>query len=212
MKSKVDYSLYLVTNSNNLTVEEFLQKIEEAVSNGVSIVQLREKNIGTKEFYEKALMVKKITDKYNVPLIIDDRIDIMLAVDADGVHLGQSDISASIARKIIGENKIIGISVSNVNEAIEAYNNSADYLGVGAMFSTLTKPEADLTTMEELRKIRKTVPIPLVVIGGINLETIDEFKFENIDGFAVISAIMSKKDSGKASQCLIKKIKSFKNQ
>lgn len=210
MKNNIDYTLYLVTDNNVSDFEKFCYKIEKAICNGVTTVQLREKNLETNLFYKKALKVKELTDKYNVPLIINDRIDIMLAIDAAGVHLGQSDMPADIARKIIGQNKILGISASNLTEAKKAYEDGADYLGVGAMFATQTKPDADVTSMNELNKIRENVDIPIVVIGGINCKTIPLFSKIKVDGFAVVSAIMSEKDSGKASKDLIKEIQKVK--
>lgn len=210
MKNNIDYTLYLVTDNHVSDFEKFCYKIEKAICNGVTTVQLREKNLETNLFYKKALKVKELTDKYNVPLIINDRIDIMLAIDAAGVHLGQSDMPADIARKIIGQNKILGISASNLTEAKKAYEDGADYLGVGAMFATQTKPDADVTSMNELNKIRENVDIPIVVIGGINCKTIPLFSKIKVDGFAVVSAIMSEKDSGKASKDLIKEIQKVK--
>lgn len=210
MKNNIDYTLYLVTDNHVSDFEKFCYKIEKAICNGVTTVQLREKNLETNLFYKKALKVKELTDKYNVPLIINDRIDIMLAIDAAGVHLGQSDMPADIARKIIGRNKILGISASNLTEAKKAYEDGADYLGVGAMFATQTKPDADVTSMKELKKIRENVNIPIVVIGGINCKTIPLFSKIKVDGFAVVSAIMSEKDSGKASKDLIKEIQKVK--
>ena len=210
MKNNIDYTLYLVTDNHVSDFEKFCYKIEKAICNGVTTVQLREKNLETNLFYKKALKVKELTDKYNVPLIINDRIDIMLAIDAAGVHLGQSDMPADIARKIIGQNKILGISASNLTEAKKVYEDGADYLGVGAMFATQTKPDADVTSMKEIKKIRENVNIPIVVIGGINCKTIPLFSKIKVDGFAVVSAIMSEKDSGKASKDLIKEIQKVK--
>ena len=210
MKNNIDYTLYLVTDNHVSDFEKFCYKIEKAICNGVTTVQLLEKNLETNLFYKTALKVKELTDKYNVPLIINDRIDIMLAIDAAGVHLGQSDMPADIARKIIGQNKILGISASNLTEAKKAYEDGADYLGVGAMFATQTKPDADVTSMKELKKIRENVNIPIVVIGGINCKTIPLFSKIKVDGFAVVSAIMSEKDSGKASKDLIKEIQKVK--
>lgn len=209
MKSKIDYTLYLVTDAQKNDSEQFYDKIEQSICNGVSIVQLREKNIDTGSFYYKALRVKQITKKYNIPFIINDRIDIMLAVDADGVHLGQSDMPANVARGIIGKDKILGLSVSNLMEAKKACEDSADYLGVGAMFPTSTKPDANLTTIEELRKIKMNINIPIVVIGGINLQTISKFN-KNVDGFAVVSAIMNAPNAAEASRQLRGKIKILK--
>lgn len=140
------------------------------------------------------MKVKEITDKHNIPLIINDRVDIALAVDAAGVHVGQSDIPAAIVRKVIGNDKILGVSTGSVNEALEAEKNGADYLGVGAMYSTGTKKDADSTSMDELRKIRENVSIPIVVIGGINKDRVKDFEGIGIDGLAIVSAIIAKKD------------------
>ncbi len=163
---------------------------------------MREKNCSSLEFYEIALKIKEITDRYQIPLIINDRIDIALAVDAAGLHIGQKDIPAKTVRKIVGKDKIIGVSASNFEEAIRAYHDGADYLGVGAMFTTDTKKDAEHTSMEELIKIRKEIPLPIVVIGGINEENIRDFKDIGINGFAVVSAIITKPDIKKAAENL----------
>jgi thiamine-phosphate pyrophosphorylase len=166
------------------------------------VVQLREKNCTSLEFFEIATKIKEVTDKYQIPLIINDRIDIALAVDAAGVHIGQSDMPARIARKLIGDNKILGVSASNFEEAVRAYKDDADYLGVGAMFTTDTKPDARFTSMDELIQIRKYIPLPIVVIGGINKTTIPNFKGIDINGFAMASAIISQPDIKAAAQDL----------
>ena len=187
------------------TIEE---AVESAVRGGCSVVQLREKTASSLEFYEYAQRVKHITGKYNVPLIINDRVDIAMAVDADGVHVGQSDLPAAVARSMIGKDKILGVSASSLAEAVAARDAGADYLGVGAMFATGTKTEAEITSMDELRRIRDEIKIPVVVIGGINLVTVPLFKGFNIDGIAVVSAILSKPDIEAAARELKK---SFKN-
>lgn len=139
MKPKIDYSIYLVTDRDLMSTETLEEAVEKAIIGGCTLIQLREKDCSSLDFYNTAVRVKEITDKYNIPLIINDRVDIALAVDAAGVHVGQSDIPAAIVRKVIGNDKILGVSTGSVNEAIEAEKNGADYLGVGAMYSTGTK-------------------------------------------------------------------------
>ena len=201
----IDYSLYLVTDDSN-DEEKFLKTIEDAILGGVSIVQLREKESTSLYFYNIALKVKEITNKYNIPLIINDRIDIALAIDADGVHLGQSDLPCKIARKLIGD-KILGISASNINEAINAEAEGADYIGSGAIFNTKTKDDADSVTIEELREIVKSVNIPVVAIGGINEKNADKLTDTGIYGISVVSAIMQSKNPKIASENLLNIIK-----
>lgn len=198
MERKIDYSLYLVIGRENVEEGKLYSAIEDAIKGGCSIIQLREKNACSREFFETAVQVKTITDKYDVPLIINDRVDIAMAVDASGVHVGQSDLSAKEVRKLIGEDKILGVSASNLSEARAAVSESADYLGIGAMFPTDTKTDANVTSIEELKDIRKEISIPLVVIGGINEKTIPLFD-ASIDGIAVVSAILSKPDIKKAA-------------
>ena len=190
MKDKVDYSLYLVTDRDILGDRDLCTAMEEAILGGVSIIQLREKNISSLDFYNSALKVKKVTDKYNIPLIINDRLDIALAIDAAGVHLGQSDLPCEIARKILGENKILGISTATLEEAVLAKKQGADYLGVGAMFSTSTKLNTRSVSISSLKEIKNTVNIPVVAIGGINHANYKKIISADIDGFAVVSAIL----------------------
>ena len=199
-KEEIDYSVYLVTDHRNKTDEEFLRIIEEAIKGGTSIVQLREKTASTKDFYQLALKVKEITSKYDVPLLINDRIDIAIAVDSEGVHIGQDDMPADIARKIIGEDKILGVSASTVEEAKKAEIDGADYIGSGAVFPTATKDDADSVSKEELKEIVDSIDIPAVAIGGINLENAGTLKDTGIAGFSVVSAIMSADDPKEASQ------------
>lgn len=187
----IDYSLYLVTDRNQPAAGTFEQVVEEALQGGATLVQLREKTGDTGLLYERAVKVKRITDAFHVPLIIDDRIDIMMASGADGVHVGQSDMPADIARKMIGPDKILGVSAGTLEEAVKAEKDGADYLGVGAMFPTATKKDADITSPETLRKIMETVHIPVVTIGGMNEKTIPLFKGYGLSGFAVVSAIMA---------------------
>ena len=201
-KEDIDYSVYLVTDHRNKTDEEFLRIIEEAIKGGTSIVQLREKTASTKDFYQLALKVKEITSKYDVPLLINDRIDIAIAVDSEGVHIGQDDMPADIARKIIGEDKILGVSASTVEEAQKAEIDGADYIGSGAVFPTATKDDADSVSKEELKEIVDSIDIPVVAIGGITLENAGTLKDTCIAGFSVVSAIMSADDPKEASHKL----------
>ena len=201
-KEDIDYSVYLVTDRRNKTDEEFLNIIEEAIKGGTTIVQLREKTASTKEFYDLALKVKEITSRYDVPLLINDRIDIALAVDSEGVHIGQDDMPAGIAREIIGEDKILGVSASTVDEAKKAQIDGADYIGSGAVFPTSSKDDADSVSKEELKEIVDSVDIPVVAIGGINLDNASLLKDTGIAGFSVISAIMYAEDPKLASSQL----------
>lgn len=203
---KIDYSLYLVTDRKQPAPGTFEKVVEEALKGGATLVQLREKEGDTGLLYERAVKLKQITKAYHVPLIIDDRIDIMMAADADGVHLGQSDMPAALARKLIGADKIMGVSAGTLEEAVKAEKDGADYLGVGAMFPTATKKDADITTPETLRKIMDTVHIPVVTIGGMNERTIPLFKGYGLSGFAVVSAIMASREPEKAARKLKKMI------
>jgi len=196
---KIDYRLYLVTDRKQPAPGTFEKVVEDALKGGATLVQLREKEGDTGLLYERAVKLKKITDTFHVPLIIDDRIDIMLAVGADGVHVGQSDMPAAIARKLIGPHKILGVSAGTLEEAVQAEKDGADYLGVGAMFPTATKKDADITTPETLRKIMDTVHIPVVTIGGMSESTIPLFKGYGLSGFAVVSAIMPSREPEKAA-------------
>lgn len=199
---KIDYSLYLVTDRKQPAPGTFEKVVEEALKGGVTLVQLREKEGDTGLLYERAVKLKQITKAYHVPLIIDDRIDIMMAADADGVHLGQSDMPAALARKLIGPDKIMGVSAGTLEEAVKAEKDGADYLGVGAMFPTATKKDADITTPKTLRKIMDTVHIPVVIIGGMNERTIPLFKGYGLSRFAVVSAIMASREPEKVAKNL----------
>ena len=201
-KEDIDYSVYLVTDRRNKTDDEFLNIIEEAIKGGTTIVQLREKTASTKEFYDLALRVKEITSRYGVPLLINDRIDIALAVGSEGVHIGQDDMPADIAREIIGEDKILGVSASTVEEAKKAEIDSADYIGSGAVFPTATKDDADSVSKEELKEIVDSIDIPVVAIGGITVENASTLKGSGIAGVSVVSAIMSAEDPKEASEKL----------
>ncbi|WP_304091559.1 thiamine phosphate synthase [Methanobrevibacter gottschalkii] len=200
--NSIDLSLYLVTDNSD-DVEKFLKTIEDGIKGGVSVVQLREKTANTLDFYNLALRVKEITSKYNVPLIINDRIDIALAIDADGVHVGQSDMPCDVARKLIGKDKILGISASTIPEAQKAQKDGADYIGTGAVFPTTTKYDAPSVTKQELKEIVDSIDIPVVAIGGITIENASELIDTGISGLSVVSAIMSAKNPKKASQELL---------
>lgn len=177
-----------------------LQKaVEQAILGGCTVVQLREKNITSLNFYNLAMEIKRVTDRYNLPLIINDRIDIALSVNAAGVHLGQSDIPAAVARNMIGKNLILGVSASSVSEAIKAQKDGADYLGIGAMYVTGTKTDANIVSKEELKEIRESVKLPIVIIGGINKENAPVYRNIGIDGLAVVSAIIAQPDISRAA-------------
>jgi thiamine-phosphate pyrophosphorylase len=203
MKSKIDYTLYLVTDRDLMSTKTLEDAVEQALEGGCTLVQLREKTASSRDFYETALNVKAVTDRYNVPLIINDRVDIALAVDAAGVHVGQSDLPAKVVRQIIGEDKILGVSAGTVEKAVQAQQDGADYIGVGALYSTSTKADAKAVSRERLMEIRKAVTIPLVGIGGINAENAGQLKETGIDGIAVVSAIISQKDITGSAQRLL---------
>lgn len=207
--NNIDYSVYLVTDRDLLKGRKLTEVIEEAILGGTSIVQLREKCASSLEFYEIAKEIKKITDKYNVPLIINDRIDIALAIDASGVHLGQSDIPCSIARKILPKGKIIGVSAHNLKEAEKALKDGADYLGCGAVFNTSTKKDVTTLSYEGLKEITSNINIPVIAIGGINENNITILKGSGINGVAVVSSIIGKenvKDASEKLKELVKKL------
>ena len=199
MRIPIDYTIYLVTDRQLMSTKTLNEAIEQSIIGGCTLVQLREKEVSSFDFYQTAKAVKQLTDSYNVPLIINDRIDIALAVGADGVHIGQSDIPASVVRKIIGDDMILGVSARTVKEAIQAQNDGADYLGVGAMYVTDTKTDASLVSLDELRHIRSATSLPIVVIGGINKDNASVFKPLGIDGLAVVSAIISQTDIKQAT-------------
>ena len=196
---KPDYSLYLVTDRMLMSTKTLGEAVEQAVIGGCTMVQLREKEISSLDFYVLASEMKKITDRYGIPLIINDRIDIAMAVGAAGVHIGQKDIPADIARKVIGKDMLLGVSAASVAEAENAAKAGADYLGVGAMFPTGTKTDASHVSMEELGGIRRTVDIPIVVIGGISKENAMLFQPMGIDGLAVVSAVIAQPDIKKSA-------------
>ena len=203
----IDTTLYFITDSTDFTEEEFLRRVEEALKGGATIIQLREKEKTTREYVELAEKVHNITKRYNVPLIIDDRIDVALAVDAEGVHVGSSDMPVATARKLMGNDKIVGATAKTVPWAKEAYEQGADYLGVGAIYPTTTKVKTVLTSADTLRDICNAVPIPVNAIGGLNKDNIDILKGIPIAGICVVSAIMKADDPKSATEKLKEKAK-----
>jgi thiamine-phosphate pyrophosphorylase len=193
-KTEIDYTLYLVTDRELMSSASVEESVRQAIAGGCTVVQLREKSLSSRDFYETARSVREITSRSGVPFIVNDRLDIALAVDADGVHVGQEDLPCGAARRIMGDGKIVGVSVSNLEEALAARDAGADYLGVGAMYATGTKADANVTGMDELKKIRAAIGLPLVAIGGINAATVPNFKGTGIDGIAVVSAIVASAD------------------
>ena len=186
--------LYLVTNRYQDSLESFLEKVETACRSGVTIIQLREKNLTTNQYYQLAKQVKEITDAYQVPLIIDDRLDVCLAVDAAGLHIGDDELPVSVARKVLGPEKILGVTAKTVKRALEAETLGADYLGTGAIFPTTTKENAPITLISTLKTICQTVAIPVVAIGGLTSENIDQLIGTGIAGVAVVRDLMQAED------------------
>lgn len=207
---KLDMTLYLVTDSTNLEEEVFLSKVEQACKGGVTLLQLREKERSGYDYLNLAIKVKEITDKYDIPLIIDDRIDVAMASGSAGVHVGQSDIPVSVARKLMGKDKIIGATAKTVTQAEKAAAEGADYLGVGAIYPTTTKVATIITKVSTLNDICNNVDIPVVAIGGLNKDNCDILKDSPIDGIAVVSAIMKSENPEKAAAELKSKIISVK--
>lgn len=197
---KVDYTLYLVTDRRLMRTQTLTEAVKQAILGDCTMVQLREKDSSSQAFFQQVQEVKRITDQYQVPLIINDRLDIALAVGAFGIHIGQNDLPVPVVRQIIGKNMLLGVSVSSVEEAGQAMEDGADYLGVGAMFTTGTKTDAGMVPMEELIRIRRITNLPIVVIGGINRENAGAFRPMGIDGLAVVSSIIGQPDIRKAAE------------
>ncbi len=194
MDKAFNLQLYVVTDRSWLNGKSLAEQVEQAISGGATMVQLREKDLTTKEFLIAAENVKQITDKYDIPLIINDRLDIALAVKAAGLHIGQDDLPAVIARRLLGPGKILGVSVANLQEAIKAVEDGADYLGAGAVFPTETKKDSGYVDDDSLKKITQTVKIPVVAIGGINENNGLKLEGSGIAGIAVVSAVFGRKD------------------
>ena len=198
--------LYLVTNRYQDSLQSFLEKIETACRSGVTIVQLREKNLTTNQYYQLAKQVKEITDAYQVPLIIDDRLDVCLAVDAAGLHIGDDELPVSVARQVLGPDKILGVTAKTVKRALEAEESGADYLGTGAIFPTTTKENAPITRISTLNDICQTVSIPVVAIGGLTSENIDQLIGTGIAGVAVVRDLMQAEDIEVKTQAFLTKL------
>ena len=198
--------LYLVTNRYQDSLESFLEKIETACRSGVTIVQLREKNLTTNQYYQLAKQVKEITDAYQVPLIIDDRLDVCLAVDAAGLHIGDDELPVSVARQVLGPEKILGVTAKTVKRALEAEEGGADYLGTGAIFPTTTKENAPITLISTLKTICQAVAIPVVAIGGLTSENIDQLIGTGIAGVAVVRDLMQAEDIEAKTQAFLTKL------
>ena len=197
---KFDPSLYFITDSTGFTENEFLFRVEQALKGGATLLQLREKDKSTLEYIDLAEKVHEITKRYNVPMIIDDRVDVALAVDAEGVHVGASDMPVAVARKLMGEDKIVGATAKTVPWAKDVYEQGADYLGVGAIYPTTTKVKTVLTSTDTLRDICHSVPIPVNAIGGLNKNNIDVLSGIPISGICVVSAIMKADDPKTAAE------------
>ena len=198
--------LYLVTNRYQDSLESFLEKVETACRSGVTIIQLREKNLTTNQYYQLAKQVKKITDAYQVPLIIDDRLDVCLAVDAAGLHIGDDELPVSVARQVLGPEKILGVTAKTVKRALEAEEGGADYLGTGAIFPTTTKENAPITLISTLKTICQRVAIPVVAIGGLTSENIDQLIGTGIAGVAVVRDLMQAEDIEAKTQAFLTKL------
>ena len=198
--------LYLVTNRYQDSLENFLEKVETACRSGVTIIQLREKNLTTNQYYQLAKQVKEITDAYQVPLIIDDRLDICLAVDAAGLHIGDDELPVSVARQVLGPEKILGVTAKTEKRALEAETSGADYLGTGAIFPTTTKENAPITLISTLKTICQTVAIPVVAIGGLTSENIDQLIGTGIAGVAVVRDLMQAEDIEAKTQAFLTKL------
>ena len=198
--------LYLVTNRYQDSLESFLEKIETACRAGVTIVQLREKNLTTNQYYQLAKEVKEITDAYQIPLIIDDRLDVCLAVDAAGLHIGDDELPVSVARQVLDPEKILGVTAKTVERALEAERGGADYLGTGAIFPTTTKENAPITLISTLKTICQRVDIPVVAIGGLTSENIDQLIGTGIAGVAVVRDLMQAEDIEAKTQAFLTKL------
>lgn len=192
--------LYFITDSTGFAEDEFLYRVEEACKGGVTLIQLREKDKTTREYISIAEKVHEITQRYDIPLIIDDRVDVALAINAEGVHVGQSDMPVDMARKLMGNDKIVGATTKTVSQAVEAYEKGADYLGVGAIYPTTTKVKTVLTSVDTLKEIVKAVPVKVNAIGGLNKDNIHVLKDSGIDGICVVSAIMKSENPRAAAE------------
>ncbi len=208
-KVEYKYPLYLVTDEKACKGKDFYESVEASIRGGAKIVQLREKNMDTRDFFKRALKLKEICHKHGVDFVINDRLDIAIAVDADGVHLGQSDMPIQKAKEILGHKKIIGISAKNMEEALEAQKYGADYIGVGAIFATDTKKDSGLIDLETLKEMTNQINIPVLAIGGIGLGKLGYLKDTGIDGICVISDILGSDDPEKRTRKLLEEYRSI---
>ena len=202
LRKKTDYSLYLVTDRLCLSGKDLFHSVEEAIKGGVTVGQLREKTASSREFYQIGLKLKEITRRHNIPLIINDRVDIALALDAEGVHVGQDDLDAQLVRKLLGQDKILGVSAKTLSQATKAIESDADYIGVGAIFPTSTKADASELSLLDISDICSKINIPVLGIGGINQENISKLKSLGLDGICVVSAILGQADCLNATKNL----------
>lgn len=205
-------TLYAVTDRTWVKDTTLMDQVKEALEGGITFLQLREKHLSKEEFIKEAREMKELSKEYKVPFVINDNIEVALAVDADGVHIGQDDMSVEEARKLLGKDKIIGVSAHNVEEAIKAQKGGADYLGVGAVCATSTKKDANVVSKEEIKKICHTVEIPVVAIGGIKKENIKTLEGTDVDGVAVVSAIFAAKDIKKDTKQLRSLVEEMKQK
>lgn len=204
--------LYAVTDRAWLREQSLAEQVEQTIQGGATFIQLREKNLPYEDFLKEAQQIKRITDAYNVPFVINDNVEVAIACAADGIHIGQDDMDLSTARNMIGDDKILGVSVQTVEQARLAEKGGADYVGVGAVFTTSTKLDATALPLRTLEAICKSISIPVVAIGGINEKNILQLSGSGIDGVAVVSAIFAKQDIKKASQELLALSKQIVNR
>ena len=198
--NRIDSTLYFITDSTSVPEDRFLPVVEAACKGGATIIQLREKDKSTREYMELASATHRITARYGIPLIIDDRVDVALAIGAEGVHVGQSDMPVHMARKLMGSDKIVGVTAKTVPQALEAYEQGADYLGYGAIYPTTTHVKTVITPVETLKEVVKAVPIPVNAIGGLNKDNIFVLKGSGIAGVCAVSAIMKAADPETAAR------------
>lgn len=196
--------LYAVTDRAWVGRQSLYEQIQSALQGGVTCVQLREKELNDKEFLEEAMLISDLCKEYKVPLFINDNVEVAIKCNADGIHIGQDDMEILKVREMVGDDMIIGVSVHSVKEALEAVEKGADCLGVGAVFPTSTKADADVLSKKVLKDICDVVDIPVVAIGGINKKNIDELAFTGVDGVALVSAIFGAKDIEKECRLLYK--------
>ena len=205
-------TVYVVTDRAWTGEKSLMEQVKEALEGGITFLQLREKKLSKEAFLQEAKEMKQLAEKYKVPFVINDNIEIAQKSGADGVHVGQDDMPVEEVRKILGEDKIIGVSAHNVEEALKAQKGGADYLGVGAVCQTATKSDASVVSMEEMKKICESVSIPVVAIGGIHKDNLSMLENTGVDGIAVVSAIFAAKDIKEAARELFAKVSKIKEK